>query len=913
MQDNKNKEIEDLEEENNSTSEEEGTLTASEELEREEQEANEQKTSTKEEVEQEGLEGVEEGIKGGIEDTELGQQIKESFLDYAMSVIVARALPDARDGLKPVHRRIIYGMDKMNIYPRVPYKKSAKITGDVMGKYHPHGDAAIYSSLARLAQPFAMRYPLVDGHGNFGNQDGDEPAAARYTEARMSKISLEMVRDIEKETVNFTPTYDGEGEEPEVLPSRFPNLLCNGSSGIAVGMATNIPPHNLTETINAVIAIIKNPEIEVSELMNDYIKGPDFPMGGVIVGRSGIRNYFETGRGNIKVRGKYTIETKNEKQTIIFTELPYMVNKKDLNRKICELADSKTIEGIAHVADYSSYKVGTKFAIELKKGANVELVLNHLFKYTKLQDTFAVNLLALCYGVPKVLSIKQALTIYANHQKEIIKKRSIHDEKVANDRLHIIECMLIVKDHTDEVIHIIRNSENDAEASIKLQETFNIDDIQTDAILQMPLRRLTKLSGIKLLEEQKQLQDNITKLNEIITNQAKLEEVLINELEDVKKKYGDERRTEIIDAELSEEDEDLIEDREILITLTKTGYIKSMSPDNFRLQNRGGVGVLGMQTKEDDVVEILTHSRTKMDTLFFTSLGKVYRMRGYMIPEGSRTSKGVPIINFLQLDTEQKEKVLAIIPGKFYDESHFLVFVTKQGIIKKVCTKEFALIQKNGKKAINLRDNDELVDVKCTDGTAMISIASAKGQLVSFYENKVRPMGRTAAGVKGMNVDNSYVVGCCTSLEGDKIFSLSSKGKGKMTSVYEYRITSRGGKGVKTMGVDEKEDITLVGIKTVHGDENILIMTDGGTVIKTNLSAVAQTGRSAKGVNIIKLKENERISSMSIEPRSEDYQAQDDPTLDKPAKDILDKEILENDDYDNDEIEAIYEKDESEE
>ena len=855
-----------------------------EEINEEEMMQSEQEVATEEEETKQtnlsGIEGVEEGIKGGIEDTELGKQIKDSFLDYAMSVIVSRALPDARDGFKPVHRRVIYGMVKMKLYPNVPHKKSARITGDVMGKYHPHGDSAIYSSLARLAQPFAMRYPLVDGHGNFGNQDGDEPAAARYTEARLSKISLEMVRDITKNTVNFSPTYDGDSEEPDVLPSRFPNLLVNGSSGIAVGMATNIPPHNLKEAINAVIAVIKNPEISALDLMNNHIYGPDFPNGGVIIGRSGIRNYFETGQGSIKVRAKYHVETKNDRDSIIFTELPYMVNKKELAKKIVELVDNKTLDGISNIADYSSYKVGTKFVVELKKGANTEIVLNHLFKYTKLQDSFAVNLLALDHGVPKVLSMKQALQIYANFQKDVIKRRTIHDKKSATDRLHIIEGMLVVKDNTDEVVQIIRSSDNDSIAATRLQERFNLDQIQTDAILQMPLRRLTKLDGIKFVDEKNDLTAAIAKYDNILANEKVLEEVLISELEEIKNKYGDDRRTEIVDAELSEEDEDLIEDKEILISLTKTGYIKRMSPDNFRVQNRGGVGVIGMQTKQDDVVEILTHSRTKVDTLFFTSLGKVYRMRGYMIPEGSRTSKGIPIINFLQLDSQRNEKVLAIIPAKVYDENHYLFFVTKQAIVKRVSTKEFSSIHQNGKIAISLKDNDELFDVKYTDGTSLISIASKKGKLCTFNETDVRAMGRTAAGVIGMNLDNSEVVGVSTSLEGDMILSLSSLGKGKMTPLTEYRITGRGGKGVKTMGVNEEEDITLVGIKAVHGNENLLVMTDGGTVIKTSLNDISTNGRGAKGVNIIKLKEDEQISSMTIEPTNEDYQAKDDPSLD---------------------------------
>ncbi len=827
---------------------------------------------TKEETTGAGLEGVSEGIQAGLEDVELGQQIKDCFLDYAMSVIVSRALPDARDGFKPVHRRVIYGMVKMKVYPNVPYKKCARIVGDVMGKYHPHGNSSIYSTLARLAQPFAMRYPLVDGHGNFGNQDGDEPAAERYTEARLSKISLEMVRDITKDTVNFSATYDGDGEEPDVLPSRFPNLLVNGSSGIAVGMATNIPPHNLRETISAVIALIKNPEISIIDLMNDYIKGPDFPGGGVIMGRSGIRSYFEKGQGSVRVRAKYHIETKGEKDTIVFTELPYMVNKKELAKKIVDLVDDKTLEGISNVADYSSYKIGTKFVVELKKGANTEIVLNHLFRYTKLQDSFAVNILAIDHGVPKVLNMKSALQIYTNFQREVLQRRTKHELKTYQARLHIIDAMLIVKDHTDEVIKIIRSSDTDVIAAKTLQETFHLDSIQTDAILAMPLKRLTKLDGIKFIEERDAINQQIEHCNLLLTDQHALDELLIKELTEISDKYGDDRRTEISNEDIIEEDEDLIEDKEVLITLTKSGYIKRMDSDTFRVQNRGGVGVIGMSTKEDDVVDIIIHSKTKVDTLFFTSLGKVYRLRCYQIPEGSRTSKGIPIINLLSLDTSQHEKVLAIIPVWNYDSNNSLFFVTKDAVVKKTSLKEFQSIHSNGKIAISLKDGDELFDVKYTNGNCLVSIASEAGKVCTFDESDVRNMGRNAAGVKGMNLDGSTVVGVATDSEGKYVLSMSSLGKGKLTPLEDYRVTGRGGKGVKTMGIDLEDDIKLVAIKVVNGNENLLVITDKGTVIKCPINSISITGRSAKGVNVIKLKEGETISSITIERNEEEVE-----------------------------------------
>ena len=693
------------------------------------------------------IEGVEEGIKGGLGETEIGSEIKNSFLDYAMSVIVSRALPDARDGFKPVHRRIIYGMAAMGMYPDKPFKKSARIVGDVMGKYHPHGDSAIYGTMARLAQDFAMRYTLVDGHGNYGSQDGDEPAAMRYTEARLSKLSLEMVKDMNKDTVDFMDTYDGEGKEPQVLPARFPNLLVNGSSGIAVGMATNIPPHNLKETISACQALLKNPELTPLDLMVNYMHGPDFPGGGLIVGRSGIKKYFETGQGVVKVRGKYSIEENNGRTSIVFTEVPYMVNKKELAKKIVELADNKVIEGISSINDYSSHKIGTRFQIDLKKGANVEIVLNHLFKYTKLQDSFAVNILALDNGAPKVLNVKQALTIYNKFQCEVIERRTKFDLNKAQNRRHILDGLLLAIDNIDEVISIIRSTKNPDEASTKLIERFGFTDVQTKAILDMKLQRLTGLERDKLSAEDAQLVQDCNRYQQILSDSGLLKEVVYNELEEVKNKYGDERKTEISDIEFSEADEDLIEDEEVLIALTQDGYIKRMSTDEFRIQNRGGIGVIGMTTKQDDVVSIMTHSRTKIDVLFFTNLGKVYRIRGYQIPEGGRTGKGLPVVNLLKLG--EGERVLSIISATDYDEGKYLFFATKNGIVKRTKAEEFKLIRTDGKIAISLNEGDSLIDVKMTDGSAIICLAASSGKVCTFYETDVRTMGRSAAGEIG--------------------------------------------------------------------------------------------------------------------------------------------------------------------
>ncbi len=836
-----------------------------------------------------GIIGLQEGITPGITPDEFGPEIKSSFLDYAVSTLTSRAIPDARDGMKPVQRRIIYDMWEMGVTPDKPFKKSARVVGDVMGKYHPHGDSSIYMAMCRLAQDFAMRYTLVQGHGNFGSPDGDEPAAARYTEARLSKIALEMTRDIDKDTVPFIDTYDADGKEPVVLPSRFPNLLCNESSGIAVGMATSIPPHNLTETISAIQALIKEPEMDTAGLM-EIVKGPDFPGGGIILGRKGIRDYFETGRGSVKVRSKYYTEEKAGHTEIVFTELPYMVNKRELAKKIADLADNKTIEGIASVADYTSDKMGTHFVVILKKGAIPELVLNHLFRYTALQSSFAVNMLALDNGTPRVLNMKQAMKIYIEHQETIITRRTQFDLAKALARIHIIDAILAVADAVDETVHIIRSSKTSEEATSRLIERFGFDEIQCKAILDMPLRRLTGLEQQKYMDEKNALVADTNHYNDILANKATLENVLIEELEVIKKKYGDARRTEISDYDYDESDEDLIPNKEILIFLTKGGYIKRVDPSEFRTQNRGGVGVQGMKTKADDDIKILRHSRTKTDVLFFTNFGRVYHCRGYQIQEGNRTSKGIPIVNLLRL--LDKEEVTAIISMDDYSENTYLFFATKDGIVKRTEAKDFENINVNGKIAISLREGDELLDVRVTDGNALISLGSSEGKVCTFHESDVRCMGRTATGVKGIELAEGYkVVGLVTSIDGNKIFSLSNNGYGKITAGEEYRITSRGSKGVRTIRETDKNGGLFV-IKNVKGVEDVIIITDHGTTIRTSLNQVNETGRNTVGVKIITLRNNEKLSSISVLPADDEFEAKDEVTEETENTPVVEDDAL---------------------
>ena len=809
-----------------------------------------------------GVSSDELGGHKGVKIVNLTEEVKKAFLEYSMSVIVSRAIPDVRDGMKPVHRRIIYAMNDLGIVASRPHKKSARIVGDVMAKYHPHGDSSIYEALVRLAQPFASRYPLVDGHGNFGSIDGDNAAAMRYTEARLARISNELVRDIDKNTIDFVPNYDGEEKEPVVLPARIPNILINGSSGIAVGMATNIPPHNLSEVIDATLAILENPEITETELMNDYIFGPDFPTGGYILGKSGIRKAFETGQGPVTIRSKTHIEEMdNGKKRIIVTEIPYQVNKTVMIEKIADLVKNKVIEGISDLRDESN-REGIRVVIELKRDAIPEVLLNQLFKLTQLQVNYSINMLSLVNGEPKVLGIKPILNEYLKHQEEVIRRRTQFDLKNALDRQHILLGLSIAGQNIDEVIKIIRESKTTEMASNTLKETFNLSDAQVNAILQMRLQRLTGIEQDKIDEELKELEIKIADFRDILENRDHLLSIIKEEMLDIKNRFGDKRRTEITLDSYDLEDEDLIPQEDILITLTQKGYIKRLTTDTFKAQNRGGKGIKGMTTSEDDNVELIIGANTHKDILFFTTYGKVYRLRGYQIPEFSRTSKGIPVVNLIS--AEKQEKVKVIISIDSYDEEHQLTFITKQGIVKRVSLDQFESVRQNGKIAIELREEDELIDVKLTDGNAEILIAANNGKLARFNESDVRSMGRTATGVKGIEMDEGvYVVGAATNQEGDYVLTISENGYGKMTLIPEYRLTQRGSKGVGTMNTTDKVGMVSA-MKVVNGEEDLLITTDRGIVIRTSLTSVARSGRNTQGVRIIRLDEGQKVASIAI-------------------------------------------------
>lgn len=807
---------------------------------------------------------LEAGIVPSMKDTEIVSEVQNSFLDYAMSVIVSRALPDVRDGLKPVHRRCIFGMFDAGYTPDKPFVKSAKIVGEVMGKYHPHGDAAIYNTIVRLAQPFSMRYILANGHGNFGSMDGDEAAAMRYTECRMSKIALEMVKDINCDTVDFVPNYDGSLEEPSVLPSKFPNLLVNGSDGIAVGMATKMPPHNLGEIIDAVVAVAKNEEITTEELMK-IVKGPDFPTGGIVYGLSGIRDAYETGRGTFKLRAKCIIEeNENGKGKIIITEIPYQVNKAFLVSKIGELAKNKEVEGITSIRDYS--KKDVRIEIECRRDVVPQVVLNQLYKNTQLEVSYGVINLCIVDGAPKILSLKSLLTNYLAHQEEVITRRTRFLKAKDEDRLHIIEGLLIVHDNIDEVVEMAKTSANPNEFLQRLIDRFNFTEAQGKAIVAMTLGRLTGLETQKLLDEKAQLIANIEKYNFILSSKENIISVVCEELVEVKKKYADERKTLISTELTSLDDEDLIPEEDIIVTLTEKGYIKRVSPDEFRTQNRGGMGVRGMTVYNDDEVKLMVHSNTHTDILFFTDSGKVFRKRGHEINTGSRQGKGIPVINLLNI--EKDEKVVAMIGVDDY-ENKYLFFTTRLGVVKRCDLSEFIRINCNGKKAISFRDDDTLIDVKVTDGENIIAIATNKGLLCSFYENEVRPMGRAAAGVKGITLKDSEVVSLSTNAAGRKVFTLSTLGLGKLSNVEDYRITKRGASGVKTIKVTDKTG-ELVCMKIVNGDEDVIVITNNGTVIRTSLGQVRECGRNSQGVKIISLKEGETVKSITLLPHSDD-------------------------------------------
>lgn len=808
-----------------------------------------------------------------IQKVDLTQTMRSSFLDYAMSVIVARALPDVRDGLKPVHRRILYGMNELGVTPDKPYKKSARIVGDVMGKYHPHGDAAIYSSMVRMAQKFSYRYVLVDGHGNFGSVDGDHAAAMRYTEARMSKIATEMLRDINKNTIDFMDNYDGTEREPVVLPARFPNLLVNGATGIAVGMTTNIPPHNLREVISGIHLLMKNPEITVTELMQ-AIPGPDFPTGGVVMGKSGIRQAYETGRGNITLRGKVEIETsKSGREKIVITELPYMVNKANLIKRIAQLAHDHRIEGITSLIDESD-RTGMRIAIDIRRDLNADVVLNNLYKLTDLQTSFGFHMVAIVKGAPQVLTLKEILQYYLKHQEQVITRRTQFELDKALARAHILEGLRVALDHIDAVIQIIRTSKTAEIAKSTLITRYQLSDKQAQAILDMRLVRLTGLERDKIEAEYQDLMAKIADYRDILAHQERIDQIIYEELLEIQKKYGDQRRTELLVGEvLSLEDEDLIAQENVLIVLTHNGYIKRLPASDFKVQNRGGRGIRGMGVNDDDFIERLIYTSTHDTLLFFTNTGKIYRSKGYEIPEYSRNAKGIPIINLLGIDTKERVQAVVHLPQQEDDsrrEQQFLFFVTKQGTVKRTAISEFQNIRKNGLRAITLKDQDSLDNVMLTNGQQNILIGTHLGYAVTFAETTVRQMGRTAAGVRGIRLrEQDFVVGSAILKPNSEVLVISEKGYGKRTPAAEYPIKGRGGKGIKTSNITAKNG-PLAGITTVEGQEDIMIITDKGVLIRFAVSDVSQTGRATLGVRLMKTNDDAIVSTMAkVEPESD--------------------------------------------
>ena len=791
-------------------------------------------------------------------DVNLTSEMKTSFIDYAMSVIVARALPDVRDGLKPVHRRILYGMNELGVTPDKPHKKSARITGDVMGKYHPHGDSSIYEAMVRMAQWWSYRYMLVDGHGNFGSMDGDGAAAQRYTEARMSKIALEMLRDINKNTVDFADNYDASEREPMVLPARFPNLLVNGATGIAVGMATNIPPHNLGETIDAVKLMMDNPEVTTRELM-EVLPGPDFPTGALVMGKSGIHKAYETGKGSIVLRSRTEIEvTKSGRERIVVTEFPYMVNKTKVHEHIVRLVQEKRIEGITAVRDESN-REGVRFVIEVRRDASANVILNNLFKMTQMQTNFGFNMLAIQNGVPKILSLRQILGAYIEHQTEVVTRRTIFDKEKAEARAHILEGLLIALDHIDEVIRIIRNSQTDAEAQAELMSKFKLSERQSQAILDMRLRRLTGLERDKIQSEYDDLVALIADLADILAKPERVATIIKEELEEVKRKFGDARRTELMIGEvLSLEDEDLIEETDVLITLSNKGYIKRLDQAEFTAQKRGGRGVQGTGVKDDDFVRELVSTSTHDHLLFFTNKGRVYRLKGYEIPEYGRTAKGLPIVNLLKLDEGESIQTIINVEQDRSDEA-YLFFTTRQGVVKRTNVAEFSNIRQNGLKALNLRDEDELINVFLTDGNTDVIIGTKYGYSVRFNEAVVRNMGRSATGVRGVNLrEGDKVVGASVVTDQDEVLIITEKGYGKRTMASEYPTKGRGGKGIKTANITEKNG-PLAGLLTIKGDEDLMIITDTGVMIRTGVANISQTGRSTQGVKVMRLDQDAKI------------------------------------------------------
>lgn len=796
-----------------------------------------------------------------IEQNNIVKEVRDSFLEYSMSVIVARAIPDLRDGLKPVHRRILYSMLESGYTPDKQHRKCARIVGDVMGKYHPHGDSSIYEAMVRMAQDFSYRYMLVDGHGNFGNMDGDGAAAMRYTEARLAKVSLELLRDINKNTVDFTSNFDETEEEPVVLPSRFPNVLVNGTMGIAVGMATNIPPHNLGEVIDGCVAYIDNPEIDTLNLMN-YIKGPDFPTGGIILGSSGIKKAYETGRGSITIRCKAEIEETNGKNRIVITEIPYGVNTLELKNKIAELVRDKVLDGIADYHEETNIENGVKIVITLKKEANANVVLNNLYKHTPLQSTFGIIFLMLDQGQPRTLGIKDIISKYIDYQKEVIIRRTKFDLSKAEARAHILEGYKIALDHIDDIIKIIKESQSDNEAKEKLIEKYRFTEIQADSILELKLRRLTGLEREKIEEELTNILKQIEEYKSILASEEKVLEIIKNEMLEIKEKYSDDRRTKIDNSAIEYiEDESLIPQEEIIVTITNKNYIKRITKDTYKVQHRGGVGIKGMSTTEEDFVEQLISLNTHDNILFFSNKGKVYRLKGYKIPEFSRVAKGLPIVNLLSLEKDEKINTMIKINNK--ETYKCLIFATKNGIVKRTLISEFDNIRQTGKIAITLKENDELISVKKTTGEDQVLMCSSNGRMARFNENEIRIMGRTASGVKGINLNNDICVGMEISEIGKLLLVVTEKGYGKKTALEEYRETKRGSKGVKTLNISEKNG-KIISFKSTDNDKDLMLITKNGMIIRVDVSSISQMGRVTKGVRLINLKDNNEVASISI-------------------------------------------------
>ena len=806
--------------------------------------------------------------RDSLTENNIVSEVSTSFLEYSMSVITARALPDLRDGLKPVHRRILYNMLENGYTPDKPHRKSATTVGYVMGNYHPHGDSSIYEAMVRMAQEFNQRYLLIDGHGNFGNIEGDGAAAMRYTESRLSRLSLELLRDIRKETVNMDDNFDFTKKEPTVLPSRFPNILVNGTMGIAVGMATNIPPHNLSEVIDGCIAYINNPEIEIPELMQ-YIKGPDFPTGGIILGNKGIRQAYETGRGSITIRSRARIEENGTHSNIIIDEVPYQVNTLELKNKVAELVHNKIIDGIA---DYhTDLKDGVKITITLKKDANPQVVLNNLYKHTNFQTNYGIIFLMLDNGVPKTLGLKEIIAKYIDHQKEVIVRRTKYDLAQDEARVHILEGLKIALDNIDEVVAIIRGADDDDDAKQKLCDRFGLDEVQSNSILEMRLRRLTGLEREKVEDELKQLLIEIDELKSILASNEKVLNIIKEEMLEIKKKYGDERRTSIDMTAIDYiEDESLIPVEDIIISITDKGYIKRCTSDTYKAQHRGGVGIKGMSTNEEDYVKYLINCKTHDDVLFFTTKGKVYRIRGYEVPLYSRQSKGLPVINLIPIEKDEKiSSVIKVTPSPEELENKFLVFATKEGIVKKTPIEEYLNIRNSGKIAISLREDDELIDVRISDGSSYIILGSSAGRVVVFNEREIRPMGRTASGVRGISLDDAKCIGMEVGLAEDNLLVVTKYGYGKKTHINEYRMTKRGSKGVKALNVTDKNG-DMIAHKIVNNDKDLLIITDSGMMIRLPIDQISQLGRVTQGVKLINLKENQYVSTISVVDKQKD-------------------------------------------